>query len=502
MSAEHLDVVIIGAGLSGIGMACHLSKMCPEHSVAILERRDAIGGTWDLFRYPGVRSDSDMFSFGYQFRPWNDLQVLADGESIRRYICDTAAEYHISDKIRFGLDITQANWSSADKRWTLTATQLDSGAIRQFTCNFLISCTGYYNYHQGYLPDFPGVKRFQGQCIHPQAWPEDLDYRNKKVVIIGSGATSITLLPAMADTAAHVTMVQRSPSYIFCVPSRDRLAGLLKKVMPDSWVYHITRRRNIRIQRWMYRSAKRWPEKTRQFLLNSVRKQLNNPDDMRHFTPDYMPWDQRLCAVPDADLFHAINAGKASVETDHIETFTEKGLLLRSGKEIEADIIVTATGLQLQVLGGMQLTLDGQPVAIHEQMTYKAVMMQNLPNMGWILGYTNASWTLKADIAAQYLCRLIKHMDQHHYKVAVPLGGDDSALPSSIMGALESGYVQRANAVLPRQGKALPWQVLNDYLQDSDMLMKQSLEDGILAFDPPEQPSRTAHNTKAAPEAA
>ncbi len=502
MLVEHLDVIVIGAGLSGIGMACHMSQMCPGHSVAILERRQAIGGTWDLFRYPGVRSDSDMFSFGYQFRPWNDLQVLADGESIRRYISDTAAEYKINEKIRFGLDITQANWSSTEKLWTLTATELSSGETLQFTCRFLISCTGYYNYHQGYLPEFPGAERFQGQCIHPQAWPEDLDYRGKKVVIIGSGATAITLVPAMAALAAHVTMVQRSPSYIFSVPSRDAIAGFLKKILPESWVYHFTRQRNIRIQRWMYRAAKRWPNGTRNFLLKQVRKQLNNPDDMRHFTPEYMPWDQRLCAVPDADLFQAINSGKASVETDTIETFTEKGLLLSSGKEIEADIIVTATGLQVQVLGGMQLTLDGKPFAIHEQMTYKAVMMQNLPNMGWILGYTNASWTLKADIAAQYLCRLMKHMDQHHYQVVVPLGGEDSALPSSIMGSLEAGYVQRANAVLPRQGKGLPWRVLNDYLQDSEMLMKESLDDGILTFDPPKHSDRLAPAKKSAAEAA
>ena len=485
MSAEHLDVIVIGAGLSGVGMACHLAQLCPGKQMAILERRHAIGGTWDLFRYPGVRSDSDMFSFGYQFRPWNDLQVLADGESIRRYINDTAAKHGIIDKIRFGVDIIRADWSTTNKLWTLTATRLESGENCQFTCHFLISCTGYYNYHQGYLPTFPGVERFQGQCIHPQAWPQDLDYRDKKVVIIGSGATAITLVPAMASTAAHVTMVQRSPSYIFSVPSRDALAGFMKKLMPERWVYHFTRQRNIRIQRWMYRAAKRWPNATRRFLLKQVRKHLDNPDHMRHFTPNYMPWDQRLCAVPDSDLFHAINAGKASVETDHIETFTEQGLLLRSGKTIEADIIVTATGLQVQVLGGMQLMIDGHPFELHDQLTYKAVMVQNLPNMGWILGYTNASWTLKADIAAQYLCRLIKHMDQNGYQVAVPLGGEENALPSSIMGSLKSGYVGRANDVLPRQGNTMPWQVMNDYLQDAQMLIKESLQDGILTFDPP-----------------
>ncbi|MFN3581690.1 MAG: flavin-containing monooxygenase [Pseudomonas sp.] len=485
MAAEHFDVIIIGAGLSGIGMACHMARLCPEKRIAILERRKSIGGTWDLFRYPGVRSDSDMFSFGYQFRPWNELQVLADGGSIREYIRDTADAHGITQRIRFALDLQQADWSNSDKRWTLTGQDTDTGEQHLFSCGFLVSCSGYYNYHQGYLPEFPDVERFQGQCIHPQAWPEDLDYRGKKVVIIGSGATAITLVPAMAELAEHVTMVQRSPSYIFSVPSKDHLSAALAKVLPERWVYSLARRRNIRIQRWMYKAARRWPKATRGFLLKSVRKHLDNPEHMRHFTPDYMPWDQRLCAVPDADLFVAINSGKASVETDKIERFTENGLLLASGKHLEADIIVTATGLQLQVLGGMQLSIDGQPFAMSEQMTYRAVLMQNLPNMAWIMGYTNASWTLKADIASQYICRLLQHMDAKGYQVAVPLGGDESRTPSSIMGSLKSGYVARAEGMLPRQGQGLPWQVMNDYLRDANMLLKESLEDGVLAFDPP-----------------
>lgn len=486
MVAEHFDVIIIGAGLSGIGMACHLAKECPDKKVAILERRDAIGGTWDLFRYPGIRSDSDMFSFGYAFRPWNDLQVLADGPSIRQYIQDTANEYAVTEKIRFGMDITDANWSSERAQWTVSAIDQHTGEKIEFSCAFLISCSGYYSYQQGYLPEFNGIERFQGQCIHPQQWPEDLDYRGKRVVVIGSGATAVTLVPAMAEQVQHITMLQRSPSYIFSVPAQDRISAFLKRFLPDTWVYKLARRRNIRVQRWMYKAAKRWPVGTRNFLLKNVRKQLKNPEDMRHFTPKYMPWDERLCAVPNADLFHAINSGKASVVTDEIETFTENGIRLKSGQELEADIIITATGLRVEMLGGMQLRLDDQPIDTSAQMTYKALMMQNVPNMGWILGYTNASWTLKADIAASYLCRLLKYMDKEHKTVAMPVDAGDNLEAASIMASLQSGYVKRADAILPRQGRRLPWRVLNDYLADSRMLLEESLDDGILRFDPPQ----------------
>ena len=485
MAAEHLDVIIVGAGLSGIGMACHLTHTCPDKRFVVLEKRAAMGGTWDLFRYPGIRSDSDMFTFGYKFRPWNELQVLAGGDAIRNYIRDTAEEFRVTDRIRFNTATESADWSSEHKRWTVTTSDAVSGEQKIYTCNFLVGCTGYYNYEAGYLPQFPGVENFRGTCIHPQHWPTDLDYAGKKVVVIGSGATAVTLVPAMADTAAHVTMLQRSPSYIFSVPGHDSISEVLGKFLPQKWVYHMARKRNILMQRWIYKAAKRWPDKTRKVLLNGVSKKLDDQSNMRHFTPSYNPWDERLCAVPDADLFEAINQGKASVVTDHIETFTEHGIRLKSGQELEADIIITATGLQMQLLGGMQLSLDGEPCELNKQMTYKAVMMQNVPNMAWILGYTNAPWTLKADMASLYICRLLKHMDEHGKKVAVPLDQHGHAEDDSIMGSLQSGYVQRANAILPRQGRALPWRILNNYEQDAVLLLKESLEDDILTFDPP-----------------
>jgi monooxygenase len=485
MAAEHLDVIIVGAGLSGIGMACHLTHTCPDKRFVVLEKRAAMGGTWDLFRYPGIRSDSDMFTFGYKFRPWNELQVLAGGDSIRNYIRDTAEEFRITDKIRFNTATESADWSGEHKRWTVTTSDTVSGEQKIYTCDFLVGCTGYYNYESGYLPEFPGADNFRGTCIHPQHWPTDLDYAGKKVVVIGSGATAVTLVPAMAEKAGHVTMLQRSPSYIFSVPGHDSISEVLRKVLPQKWVYRMARKRNILMQRWIYKAAKRWPDKTRKVLLNGVSKKLDDQSNMKHFTPSYNPWDERLCAVPDADLFEAINQGKASVVTDQIETFTENGIRLKSGQELDADIIVTATGLQMQLLGGMQLSLEGEPCELNKQMTYKAVMMQNVPNMAWILGYTNAPWTLKADMASLYICRLLKHMDQHGKKVAVPVDKHGHAEDDSIMGSLQSGYVQRANAILPRQGRALPWRILNNYEQDAVLLLKESLEDNILTFDPP-----------------
>ncbi|TJY63281.1 NAD(P)/FAD-dependent oxidoreductase [Sinimarinibacterium sp. CAU 1509] len=480
------DVLIVGAGLSGIGMACHLAIDCPGKRVAILERRKAIGGTWDLFRYPGIRSDSDMFTFGYKFRPWHALKVLADGESIRNYVRDTAREYGVEQKIQFGLKITGADWSSELQHWTVTALEEETGKTRTFTSNYLVSCTGYYNYDKGYLPEFPGVERFKGRCIHPQHWPENLDYRGKRVVVIGSGATAVTLVPAMAADAAHVTMLQRSPSYVFSVPGSDKSLKALIRFLPEHWVYSFARRRNMFLQRTLFKAAKRWPDKVRSWLLNNVRKQVGESVDMRHFTPAYKPWDERLCAVPDADLFKVIKAGKASVVTDHIETFTEKGILLTSGQELEADIIVTATGLQIQVFGGVDLRVDGQLQKTGELMTYKGTLMQDVPNMAWIIGYTNASWTLKADIASEYFCRLLNFMDQHGYAVATaraPSGEVQQA--ESIMGSLSSGYVRRGDSVLPRQGRNLPWRVLNNYVRDRPMLLEQPIDDGLLEFKRP-----------------
>lgn len=481
--AEEFDVLIVGAGISGIGMACHLQMDCPGKSFAILERREAIGGTWDLFRYPGIRSDSDMFSFGYRFRPWNRYDTVADGPSIRSYLAETAREYDVEDKIRFGLKITRADWSSADERWTLTALHEPAGETRCYRCRYLVLGTGYYRYDAGYMPDFPGVERFQGPVIHPQHWPEDLDYAGKRVLVIGSGATAITLVPAMAEDAGHVTMLQRSPSYIVSIPAFDRLSVWLRRYLPKRRVFAMARRRYIRLQRWHYVLSRKYPNFMRRLLLRWVRKHLGEDFDPRHFTPSYDPWDQRLCAVPDADLFRTIREGRASIVTDHIETFTETGVRLRSGETLEADIIISATGLDVDLMGGMEIALDGEVQAPNRAMTYKGVLVEDVPNLAVIFGYTNASWTLKVDIAADYVCRLLNHMDAKGYRVATPRDEEGCAEDSSVMDSLNSGYVRRASHRLPRQGSKPPWRVLNHYKRDRKILLEEPIEDGILRFD-------------------
>jgi len=479
---NHYDVLIIGAGLSGIAMACHLTMEAAGLSFAILERRRAIGGTWDLFRYPGVRSDSDMFSFGYDFHPWSGSKVLADGPSIRRYIGETARQYGVDRKIRFGLAITEACWSSEDCRWTVTAKAEETGEVTTFVCRYLIACTGYYDYDEGHLPHFPGMERFRGRLVHPQHWPEDLDYRGKRIVVVGSGATAVTLVPALAGQAAKVTLLQRSPGYILSVPSEDKLSALLQRFLPGRLVHSLARRRNVVIGRLIYKASKRWPMKARGWLLSNVRKQLGAGVDMRHFTPRYMPWDERLCLVPDADLFKALREGRASVVTERIESFTERGILLASGQELEADIIVTATGLKLQACGGIRMLVDGQPLSIGERMTYKGVLLQDAPNFAIIFGYTNAAWTLKADLASRYLCRLFAHMRQHGLEVFTPRAPEGEMLEESVLSSLSSGYVQRARLLLPRQGRHLPWRVLNDFVRDRSMLLEQPIEDAALEF--------------------
>ncbi|WP_237056930.1 flavin-containing monooxygenase [Microbulbifer sediminum] len=480
MQTQHHDVLIIGAGLSGIGTACHLRQKSPDRDFAILERRDRIGGTWDLFRYPGIRSDSDMFSFGFSFRPWNGFKVLADGESIRRYISDTAGEYGVTDKIHFGVDLQEANWNSKLQRWELRGEQ--RGAPVMYTSDFLISCTGYYDYRQGYLPPLPGIEQFGGQVIHPQQWPEDLDYTGKRIVVIGSGATAVTLVPALTDRAAHVTMLQRSPTYVLSVPAWDKISAVLEKFLPKSLVYRMARKRNIKLHRWIFKAARRWPTLTRRLMLRGVRRALGKNADMRHFSPDYLPWDQRLCAVPDGDLFEAIRSGLASVETDEIATFTADGIRLKSGKELAADIVITATGLKVQVLGGMDLQVDGQSVEINRRLTYKGVLMEGVPNMGWVFGYTNAAWTLKADLSADYLCRLLNHMQKEQQTVFMPVDREGCKDEESVMAALKSGYVQRADHLLPRQGTKYPWRLVNDYERDARILLESPIEDGILSF--------------------
>ncbi|ULQ47645.1 NAD(P)/FAD-dependent oxidoreductase [Flagellatimonas centrodinii] len=482
MKNNHFDVLIIGAGLSGIGAACHLVRECPKKSFAVLERREAIGGTWDLFRYPGIRSDSDMYSFGYSFRPWTEPRVLADGPSIRRYVNETAQEYGVDKHIRFGRKVLSADWSSALGVWTVEALDEQTGKAERYTAGFVIGCTGYYNYDAGYRPDFPGEKDFKGQIVHPQHWPETLDYKGKRVVVIGSGATAITLVPSMADTAEHVTMLQRSPTYILTVPAVDPIARNLQRLLPSKLAYRLNRGRNIAINRLLYRMARARPKVVKRLLLGLVRKQLGGTIDMRHFTPHYNPWDERLCVVPNGDLFKALRSGRASMATDHIERFTKTGIQLKSGEHLDADIIVTATGLDVQMLGGVKMAVDGEPVQINQLLTYKGVLVEGIPNAAIVFGYTNISWTLKADIASEYVCRLLKHMDRKGYTRVVPRDHGDNLTDDTVLGALSSGYIRRSADRLPRQGREMPWQVRQDYVRDAPMLRFGDIEDGCLEF--------------------
>lgn len=481
---RHVDVLIIGAGLSGIGMACHLTRENTGRSYLILERRNNIGGTWDLFKYPGIRSDSDMYTFGYGFRPWHGTKVLADGPNIRQYIEDTAAEYGVTDHIRFGRKVTSAVWSTDKGLWTVEVLDERTGQTETYTSDFFIGCTGYYNYDNGYRPQFPGEENFKGQIVHPQQWPEDLDYRGKRVVVIGSGATAITLIPAMSKDAAHVTMLQRSPTYIAALPADDPVAvGLKFAKVPAALAYKAGRARNIALQRASYQLSRTNPKLSAKLMLAAVRAQVGPKIDMKHFTPSYNPWDQRLCVVPNGDLFKVLRKGEADIVTDTIETFTENGIRLSSGQQLEADIVVSATGLAVQMLGGATLEVDGETLATRDLVAYKGALLGTVPNMMVILGYTNASWTLKADLAAEYFCRLLNHMRDNEYNevVAIPQEGDRSE--ASLMGgALTSGYITRGDGVMPRQGTRGPWLVINNYFRDRAMLRKAPLEDGILRF--------------------
>jgi len=483
MSNNHFDVLIIGAGLSGIGAACHLSRQCPERSYAIIERRERMGGTWDLFRYPGIRSDSDMFTLGYNFRPWTEAKVLADGPSIRNYIVDTAKEYKVEDKIRYGRKMTGARWSSSQNRWTVDLVREEDGSAEQVTCQFLYCCTGYYNYDAGYTPDFPGVDDFKGQLVHPQKWPEDLDYSGKKVVVIGSGATAVTLVPAMADKAGSITMLQRSPTYVATVPQEDPISANLRRFLPEMAVYRLARARNIALQRMVFKLSKQRPKLVRRALLAAARRQLGSEFDMTHFKPQYNPWDERLCAVPNGDLFKVLRKGKADVVTDHIDTFTEKGIRLKSGKELEADIIITATGLDLQLLGGASLTVDGEEVVPKDTLVYRGLMLRDVPNMALVFGYTNSSWTLKADLVSEYVCRLLNYMARNGIERVTPRDQEGCDTDDNFVG-LQSGYVQRAADRLPRQGSKVPWQVLNNYFKDLPALRFGRIEDDTLEFSP------------------
>ncbi|TQR68258.1 flavin-containing monooxygenase [Acinetobacter sp. RF14B] len=479
---KQVDILIVGAGISGIGLAAHLSKHCPQRSFEIIERRESIGGTWDLFKYPGIRSDSDMSTFGFNFKPWQKTSVLADGPSIKGYLNEVVKEFQLEPKIHYQHRVISANYDSASHKWSVKIEDAE-GKTQTWIANFVLGCTGYYNYDQGFQPDFPNQQAFKGQFIHPQHWPENLDYRGKKVVIIGSGATAITLVPAMVKGGAgHVTMLQRSPTYIASVPSIDVVYAKMRKYLPEEMAYKLTRARNIGMQRGIYALAQKQPKLLKKLLLNSVKFQLKGKVDMKHFTPNYEPWDQRLCVVPDGDLFKILREGHASVETDHIEKLTETGILLKSGKHLEADIIVSATGLNIQILGGIQATLDGKPLNTSQHMLYRGIMVSDVPNMALIIGYINASWTLKVDIAAEYICRLLNHMDHKGYDEVVAQGDVSELMDDTVMGSLSSGYIARAADVMPKQGKHAPWHVSNNYLADRKDLKQASFKDGVLKF--------------------
>jgi cation diffusion facilitator CzcD-associated flavoprotein CzcO len=482
-------VLIVGAGLSGIGAACHLQALCPEKSYAILEAREAIGGTWDLFRYPGIRSDSDMFTLGYRFRPWEATESIADGPSILRYIDDTAREHGITDKIRFGRRALRAGWCSADARWTVEVLNTHTGETLQLTCSFLYACTGYYRYDEGYSPRFPGSERFEGEIIHPQQWPEEFDGAGKRVVVIGSGATAVTLVPALADGGARVTMLQRSPTYILSIPGVDPIARALRRRLSPTRAYSLVRWKNVVLTTLNFQLCRRAPRMMAGLFRRLARTQLPEGYDIdTHLTPRYKPWDQRLCLVPDGDLFKAISNGTASIVTGEIRTFTERGVALVSGEQLEADVIVTATGLNLLVLGGMTLAVDGEDVDLGETVAYKGMMLCGVPNLALTLGYSNASWTLKADLVAQYVCRLLKSMDARRTPIATAQA-PDTAEPRVPILDLKSGYVLRSLAQLPKQGARAPWRLHQNYMKDVRLLRRGPVDDAMEFSRPPQAPA-------------
>lgn len=481
ISNSHYGVLIIGAGLSGIGAACHLKRHCPDIRYGIIEQRSRIGGTWDIFKYPGIRSDSDMYTLGYNFRPWTDTKMLADGPSIRQYIDDAATENDVNKNILFEKKISQINWSSANSCWSVTIIDQVDGTESILTCDFVFSCTGYYRYDKGYTPKFTNVEKFGGDIIHPQNWPDNYDYKDKRVVVIGSGATAVTLVPAMADKTAHITMLQRSPTYVASVPERDLVSEKLRKVMPEILVYRLARARNILLQRSVYELSMKKPLVVKKLLLAATKKQLGPDVDIAHFEPNYNPWEERLCAVPKGDLFKVLREGKASVVTDQIDTFTGEGIQLKSGKHLDADIIITATGLDLQLVGGADIIVDNKKLNIADEMMYKGLMMEGVPNFALMFGYTNSSWTLKSDIASEFVCRLLNHMHRIHAEKVVPVDTEHNISDFNFLN-LRSGYVRRADSQLPRQGKKSPWKNLDNYLQDRSSLRDGDLNDGFLIF--------------------
>jgi cation diffusion facilitator CzcD-associated flavoprotein CzcO len=485
MTSEHVDVVVVGAGLSGIGAAYHLQTMSPDRSYVILEGRDGLGGTWDLFKYPGIRSDSDMHTLGFSFKPWTEAKSIADGPSILQYLKQTVVQFGIEKNIRYGQLVTQAQWSTDDAQWTVTSTNKETGASNTITCSFLFMCSGYYSYKKGHTPEFTGRERFKGTIVHPQAWPTDLDYAGKRVVVIGSGATAVTIVPSMADKAAHVTMLQRSPTYMVSRPDHDVMANRLRKVLPPKMAYSLTRFKNTWRQQLVYNKTRTDPDKVKQLLLGGVKMELGADYDIaKHFTPAYNPWDQRLCLVPNGDFFKSMREGKASVVTDHITSFTETGIQLASGEHLDADIIITATGLELVTLGEMDFFVDGNQVDFAKTWTYKGFAYSDIPNMASTFGYINASWTLRSDLTAEYVCRLLNHMRKKGVVQCTPRlrEQDRNMKERPWIDGFTSGYMQRMMHRMPRQGDHEPWINPQNYRRDKKMFKHSPIDDGVMQF--------------------
>lgn len=484
---EYIDVLVVGAGISGIGAGYYLSRYCMDRSYTILEGRSDLGGTWDLFRYPGIRSDSDMHTLGYSFKPWTGEKAIADGPSILSYLQETAKEFGIDRHIRFNHHVNTAEWSTEHSKWTVTTTRTDTNETSVYTCGFLFMCSGYYSYKGGYEPNFPGSERFDGEIIHPQRWPKDLDYEGKNIVVIGSGATAVTLVPAMSAQAKHVTMLQRSPTYMVSMPSTDRIATRLRKFLPERAAYAITRWKSVAQVDFVYRRSRTAPDKVKSKLLNLVRNELGPDYDIdKHFTPTYDPWDQRLCLVPDGDLFNVLKSGDASIVTDQIDTFTETGIMLKSGVELEADIIVTATGLQLVTLGEMDFVVDGTPVDFADTWTYRGFAYSDIPNLASTFGYINASWTLRVDLTCDYVCRILNHMSETGARRCTPrLRAGDAHMPERpFIDDFSSGYIQRMMPLMPKQGDREPWLNSQNYLSERKLFRRASVDDGVMAFEP------------------
>jgi cation diffusion facilitator CzcD-associated flavoprotein CzcO len=485
---EHFDVLIVGAGISGVGAAYHLQQQCPERSFVVLDKFDGFGGTWHWHKYPGIRSDSDLYTFGYRFKPWTGAPI-ATADEILKYMGEVIDDNDLGRHIRYHHEVGSASWSTTDNRWTITATETDTGQAHTFTANFLWMCQGYYKFEQGYTPEWPGMDAYRGQIVHPQTWPEDLDYAGKEILVIGSGATTATIVPAMAGAAKHITVLQRSPTYFWTGRNANELADTLRELeIDETWIHEIVRRKLLHDQQAVTQLARDEPEFLKTELLNNIKTFLPEGYDVEtHFTPTYRPWQQRLAFVPDGDLFEGIKAGKATMVTDEIETFTETGVRLKSGRELSADLVITATGFHLSVLGGIPFSVDGTPVDFHDTVTYRGMMFTGVPNMLWVFGYFRASWTLRADLISDFTCRLLHHMDDLGVQRVTPrLRAEDAEMPISSWidpDNFNPNYLMRSMHLLPRRGDKLEWQHTQDYWTEKDELPAADLDDGCLVYE-------------------